>query len=87
MPSTFSIASARSDFSRIIDWVSSSGNSVTLERYGEPVVKIIPAKKKVRKDWEALAKKYAGMWSGPGYEWAKDIGRPSRRFRKRDFWS
>ncbi len=88
MPSTFSIADARGDFSRIIDWVSSGGNTVTLERYGKPVAKIVPAKAKAKpkKDWDALAKKYAGMWSGPGYEWVDKIGRPSRYFRKRDYW-
>ncbi len=88
MPSTFSVADARSEFAKILDHVAKTGNSVSIVRYGRPVVKIIPADNAVKpkKDWDAIAAKYAGMWSGPGYEWAAKIGRPSRYFRKRNYW-
>lgn len=85
--STFTVAAARDDFSRILNLVA-GGNSITVVRYGKPVAKIVPVEKgdKTRKDWGKIVKKYAGMWSGPDYEWADEIGRPSRYFRDRNFW-
>ncbi len=86
---TYTVAAARDDFSKILNLVATTGNHVSIVRYGKPLVKIIPVETpaKPKKNWSAIAAKYAGMWSGPGYEWAAKIGKPSRYFRKRDYWS
>lgn len=86
---TYTVAAARDDFSKILNLVATTGNYVSVVRYGKPIAKIVPAEIGIepKKDWKAIAAKYAGMWSGLGYEWAAKIGRPSRYFRKRDYWS
>lgn len=86
---TYTVAAAREEFSKILNLVATTGNPVSIVRYGKPVAKIGPPEVvvKPKKDWAAIAAKYAGMWSGPGYEWAAKIGKPSRYFRKRDYWS
>lgn len=85
---TYTVAAARDDFSRILNLIVATGDPVTVVRYGKPAVDIIPhVKRPTREELEKKLAKYAGMWSGPGYEWAAKIGRPSRYFRKRDYWS
>ncbi len=87
--STYTVAAARDDFSKILNLVATTGDAVSIVRYGKPIAKIVPTEEKAKskKDWKSIAAKYAGMWSGPGYEWAAKIGRPSRYFRKRNHWS
>lgn len=84
---TYTVAAARDDFSKILNLVATTGDPVTVVRYGKPIVSIVPhAKRPTREELAKKLAKYAGMWSGPGYEWAAKIGRPSRYFRKRDYW-
>lgn len=85
MPTTFNFSDARNDLSKIFEFVSRTGTSVTINRYSKPMVTIVPAKKEEKKDWDKIIGKYAGMWSGPGYEWVDKVGRKSRYFRKRDY--
>lgn len=84
---TYTVAKARDDFAKILNLVAATGDPVSIVRYGKPVAQIIPPSvRPTRKELEKKLKKYAGMWSGPGYEWAAKIGRPSRYFRKRNYW-
>ncbi len=85
---TYTVAAARDDFSKILNLVATTGNYVSVVRYGKPIAKIVPAEDvEPEKDWKAIAAKYAGMWSGSGYEWAAKMWKPSRYFRKSDYWS
>jgi len=46
MRKVYSAAKAREDFSNIINMVAFMGDSIVIERYGQPLVEINPAKKK-----------------------------------------
>ena len=86
MTKIVSAADARKDFANLLNLVAFNGARIVVERYGEPVAEIVPTIKetKTKKDWEKIVRGYAGMWKD--YDWAKDIGRPSRYFRDRDLW-
>jgi hypothetical protein len=80
MTKVYSAAKAREEFADILNMVGFMGIPVVIERYGEPLVKILPADIK-KKNYEELVEKYFGIWEGK--KWAKDIGKSSRYFRKR----
>lgn len=89
MKTTYTVADLRGELATVLNTVTNFGVPVTIKKYNLPVAKIVPVAgaKAKKKDWAAIAAKYAGMWSGPGYEWTAMVGKPSRRLRKRDFWS
>ena len=74
---TYSVGDARAAFSDILHRVAYSGETVTILKHGEPMVKVIPVRAVVSED---VMVKYFGAWRGKA--WAKGVGKPSRRFRK-----
>ncbi len=79
MKTVYSVTDARNELAEIINRVAYSGESVVVEKYGKPVVRIVPAVKKVIND--AVLKEFAGMWKNK--PWVKDIGRRSRNLGNR----
>lgn len=76
-PTSYSVAEARSAFADILNRVAYSGEIVTIVKYGEPVARITPIIPKISQE---TINAYFGMWKDK--PWARDIGKPSRRFRK-----
>lgn len=74
---TYSVADARAEFADILNRVAYSGEVVTIIKYGEPVVRMIPVRSSL--STTAIAK-YFGIWRDKA--WAKSVGKPSRRFGK-----
>lgn len=81
MKTVYSVADARENFAEILNTAAFSGLTVTVEKYGRPWVKVTKARKKD----VSLVDKWAGIWEDK--KWAAKVGKPSRRFRKRDYWS
>ncbi|MEK7111223.1 MAG: type II toxin-antitoxin system Phd/YefM family antitoxin [Patescibacteria group bacterium] len=82
MNSTYTASDARNEFSEILSAVLFRGETVTIERHGRPVAKVIPVKGEPgKKDVAGMVKKYFGAWRGK--KWASTIGKPSRYFRPR----
>lgn len=77
-PTTYSVGDARAAFADILNRVAYSGETVTIVKYGEPVAKVVPISPKIT---DETINKYFGMWKNA--PWAKYVGKPSRRFRKR----
>lgn len=83
MKTVYSVAEARENFAEILNLVAYSGSTVTVEKYGKPVMKMVPIER--ARPSVDVVKKYAGIWKGK--KWAAKVGKPSRYFRKRDYWS
>ncbi|MBI5356337.1 type II toxin-antitoxin system prevent-host-death family antitoxin [Candidatus Collierbacteria bacterium] len=82
MNSTYTASDARNEFSEILSAVLFRGETVTIERHGRPIAKVIPVKgESGKKDVVGMVKKYFGVWKGE--KWAAVIGKPSRYFRSR----
>lgn len=79
MKTLYSVADARNEWAEIVNIVAYSGTPITVEKYGKPVVKIVPADKK---DISAVDK-WAGIWKHK--KWAAKVGKPSRFFRNRNY--
>lgn len=52
-----------------------------IKRHNEPIAKIVPMVKGSEETLRSNLDKYFGIWKNE--KWAKDIGRSSRHFRKR----
>lgn len=83
MKSIYSVAEARNNLAEIVSLVMYSGATVTIAKYGKPVVKVV--KVDGSGDRRAALKEYFGIWKGK--RWAARVGKPSRLFRKRNYWS
>ncbi|MEK9201162.1 MAG: type II toxin-antitoxin system prevent-host-death family antitoxin [Patescibacteria group bacterium] len=83
MKTTYSVADARDDFAEVINRVAYSGEMITIEKYGKPVVVLSPVK--VERPSTDMVKKYAGIWAGE--KWADKIGKPSRNLNRKDYWA
>ena len=81
MKTLYSVAEARNEWAEIVNTVAYSGAVVTVEKYGKPIVKVIPV---VKKDSSAVDR-WAGIWKNK--KWAAKVGKPSRIFRNRDYAS
>lgn len=82
MNSTYTASGARNEFSEILSAVLFRGETVTIERHGRPVAKVIPVKGEAgKKDVAGMIKKHFGVWKGK--KWAVLVGKPSRYFRSR----
>ena len=79
MKTLYSVAQARNEWAEIVNTVAYSGTIITVEKYGKPIVKVVPA---VKKDISAVDK-WAGIWENKN--WAAKVGKPSRVFRKRRY--
>ena len=79
----YSVADARDNFAEILNVVAYSGSTVIVEKYGKPLVKVVKVDKLDSR--KVALKKYLGIWKDK--KWAAKVGRPSRYFRKRDYWS
>ncbi len=79
MKTLYSVAQARNEWAEIVNTVAYSGTIITVEKYGKPIVKVIPA---VKKD-ASVVDKWAGIWKNK--DWAVKVGKPSRVFRKREY--
>lgn len=77
-PTTYSVGDARAAFADILNRVAYSGETVTIVKHGEPVARITPVVPKIS---EETVNKYFGMWKNE--PWAKNLGKPSRKFRRR----
>lgn len=77
-PTSYSVGDARAAFADILNRVAYSGETVTIMKHGEPVARIIPVIPKIS---EETVNKYFGIWKHES--WAKNLGKPSRRFRRR----
>lgn len=78
MKTLYSVADARNEWAEIVNTVVYSGVPITVEKYGKPVVRIIPA---VKKDISAVDR-WAGIWKNK--KWSAKVGKPSRFFRNRN---
>lgn len=81
MKTVYSVADARENFAEILNTAALAGMPVTVEKYGRPWVRV----SKVKAKDVSLVDKWAGIWKGK--KWAEKVGKPSRHFRKRDYWS
>lgn len=82
MNSTYTASDARNEFSGILSAVLFRGETVTIERHGRPVAKVIPVKgESGKKDMAGIIKKHFGAWKRK--RWAVAVGKPSRYFRPR----
>lgn len=79
MKTSYSVAEARNEWAEIVNIVAYSGTVITVEKYGKPMVKVVPA---VKKDASAVDR-WAGIWKHK--KWAAKVGKPSRFFRNRDY--
>ena len=79
---TFSASAAREDFARILELVTVGNVPVGITRYGDMVARVVPDNSRREDNWEGLAAKYAGMWAGS--KWADRVGKPARKFLRRN---
>ena len=79
MKTLYSVAEARNEWAEIVNTVAYSGTVITVEKYGKPVVRVVPA---IKKDISAVDR-WAGIWKNK--KWAARVGKHSRIFRKRDY--
>lgn len=80
MKSVYTVSEARNEWAEIVNAVAYSGVPITVVKYGKPVVRVTKAKTKDL----SVVDKWAGIWKGK--KWAEKVGKPSRYFRKRDYW-
>lgn len=80
--SFISATDLKKNISDVLNRVYYEKQITIVKRHDIPIAKIIPVEKtEARKDLAAILDKYYGIWKNE--PWAKNIGRKSRRFRKR----
>lgn len=79
---TFSATAARDDFARILELVLVTNTPVGITRYGNLVASVVPNRMNKTSETKDLVTKYAGMWANA--DWTGKIGKPARRFYKKN---
>jgi prevent-host-death family protein len=76
-PTTYSVGDARAAFSDILNRVAYRGETVTIEKHGEPVARLVPV---LKEESTKTSDMYFGMWKDKS--WASRVGKPSRRLNR-----